>query len=104
MKRITINKQTRKYAMCAMDNMDIYLNSEDPFMRVPAYSKLKNSISSISAITGIDYETLYETLLATDLSNYNLLWLRRLIAKQIAEKTGKRCCGIYFVKQEQDWI
>lgn len=103
MKKIQINKQTRKHAMCAMNNMDIYMNNADPFVRVPAYEMLKHSLRSLSTITGLDYEELYETLTGTDLSNYNLTWLRCLMFKQMEKQTGKKRYGKYHTKLEKDY-
>lgn len=99
-KRILIDSQTRYHAMHAMDSMDTFINNLNPFDRVPAYYILKRSLSKLSAITGIDYDELYETLENTDLSTYNLTWLRRLILKKKTEKRGRTCYGFRYEKDD----
>lgn len=81
--------EVRKCAMSAMDNMDTYLHSKNPKEKWESHDKLKKSLSLLALFTGLTYTELYDTLSITDLSNYNLTWLRTLqINKAIRE--GKR--------------
>jgi hypothetical protein len=98
--RIIIENNVRKYAMSAMDNMDTYLNSKNAEKKVRAYSVLKSDISSLKTLTGLDDKVLYDSLSSLDLSNYNLGWLRALMARKLSAETGLPLPEKYKVKKD----
>lgn len=79
--------EVRLCAMNAMDSMDNYLNTDNPTEKWANYDKLKENLALLSLFSGLSEEELYDTLSVTDLSNYNLDWLRNLQLKK-AKRDG----------------
>lgn len=85
--------ELRVQAMRAMNNMDIYKTSKHKGDREQGLMIAKTCLTEISQFTGVPYEALYKALLNTDLTNYNMDWLRELIKdnmKDVDKKTRKK--------------